>query len=102
MNVFFINVTSFFIEQTTAIHQLTIALSSVAAAGRAFLLYSSPANSNDLKEVNNLSKKFLAVALVALDANDPPKTCCAMELICSLFSNVSSELIQLQNFAFFS
>lgn len=92
MNVFFIHV-SFFHEQTTAIHQLNIALSSVSAAGRAFLLYSSPANSTDLKEFSNLVKKFLSVALVALDANDPPKTCRAMELICSVFSNVSSELI---------
>ncbi|XP_078162594.1 proteasome activator subunit 4-like isoform X3 [Carex rostrata] len=76
------------LETTTAIHQLNIALSSVSAAGRAFLLYSSPANSTDLKEFNNLVKKFLSVALVALDANDPPKTCRAMELICSVFSNI--------------
>lgn len=92
MNVFFIHV-SFFHEQTTAIHQLNIALSSVSAAGRAFLLYSSPANSTDLKEFSNLVKKFLSVAVVALDANDPPKTCRAMKLICSIFSNVSSKLI---------
>ncbi|KAJ4811141.1 Proteasome activator complex subunit 4 [Rhynchospora pubera] len=75
-------------ETTTAIHQLTIALSSVAAAGRAFLLYSSPTNSTDFKEFNNLMKRFLSVALVALDANDPPKTRCAMKLICSVFSNI--------------
>ncbi|KAJ3677567.1 hypothetical protein LUZ60_003291 [Juncus effusus] len=77
------------LQTTTATHQLRIAISSVASAGRAFVLFSNS------KDSEGLIAKFLSFALLALDANDPPKTIAAMELICSIFSSISVEMIWL-------
>ncbi|KAJ3677568.1 hypothetical protein LUZ60_003292 [Juncus effusus] len=76
------------LQTTTATHQLRIAISSVAYAGRAFIL--STSNFEDFKD---LIVKFLSFAILAFDANDPQKTVAAMDLICSIFSNISAETI---------
>jgi len=84
-------------SQTTATHQLKTAMMSVAFAGRSILQSSmSTAKSQDLggdvddRMFLDLIGISLSNALLGMDANDPPKTLATMQLIGSIFSNVSS------------
>lgn len=80
----------------TATHQLKSAVMSVAFAGRALFL-TSLSTSQKLDDPNtadsfiNLLVMSLSNALLGIDANDPPKTLATMQLIGSIFSNVSSD-----------
>lgn len=79
----------------TATHQLKTAVTSVAYAGRALLLSSVSAaqQTNDLETADALMDLLmvsLSNALLGMDANDPPKTLATMQLIGSIFSNVST------------
>lgn len=79
----------------TATHQLKSAVMSVAFAGRALFL-TSLSTSHKLDDPStadsfiNLLVMSLSNALLGIDANDPPKTLATMQLIGSIFSNVSS------------
>lgn len=79
----------------TATHQLKSAVTSVAYAGRSLFLTTlsiSPLNPDDVGGANSfidLLMISLSNALLGIDANDPPKTLATMQLIGSLFSNVS-------------
>lgn len=81
----------------TATHQLKSAVTSVAYAGRSLLLTMS-ASSMALDDVDrsdslvDLMMISLSNALLGMDANDPPKTLATMQLIGSLFSNVSTNI----------
>lgn len=79
----------------TATHQLKTAVMSVAFAGRSLFLTSlstSTVKSDDL-DGGDLYVELLMIslsnALAGMDANDPPKTLATMQLIGSIFSNVS-------------
>lgn len=79
----------------TATHQLTTAVMSVAYSGRVLYLTSfmssfqegDPRTTNDFIDLLVIS---LSNALLGMDANDPPKTLATMQLIGSIFSNVST------------
>lgn len=98
----FIEITSllltFVSSQMTATHQLKIALVSVAFVGRSLCLTSlsdsdSAAATIDLGSdgaLTDLLMASLSNALLGMDANDPPKTLATMQLIGSIFSNVST------------
>lgn len=79
----------------TATHQLKSAVMSVAFSGRALFLTSLSA-SHELDDSSNADSYIdlmvisLSNALLGMDANDPPKTLATMQLIGSIFSNVSS------------
>lgn len=82
--------------QTTATHQLKTAVTSVAYAGRPLFL--APVSVLPLKQddvggsdiFTDLIMISLSNALLGMDANDPPKTMATMQLIGSVFSNVST------------
>lgn len=82
----------------TATHQLKTAVTSVAYAGRALFLASlssNPCTTDDLGSADALTNVLLISltnALLGMDANDPPKTLATMQLIGSIFSNVSTKL----------
>lgn len=81
----------------TATHQLKTAVTSVAYAGRALFLASissNPCTTEDLGSADSFTNVLLISltnALLGMDANDPPKTLATMQLIGSIFSNVSTE-----------
>ena len=80
-------------NQVTATHQLKTAIISVAFTLRPLL--ASIADSDSLCEnplTSNLLTVCLSTSLLGLDANDPPKALATMQLIASLFSNVSLEV----------
>lgn len=84
-------------SQTTATHQLKTAMMSVAFAGRSILQsFMSTAKAQDVggdvddRMFLDLIGISLSNALLGMDANDPPKTLATMQLIGSIFSNVSS------------
>jgi proteasome activator subunit 4 len=80
----------------TATHQLKIAVMSVAFVGRSLFLTSQSA-SVDPVDIDgrdmfpDLLMVSLSNALLGMDANDPPKTLATMQLIGSIFSNVSTQ-----------
>lgn len=79
----------------TATHQLKTAVTSVAYVGRALFLASllSSTQKEDLQTVDSFMDIVaisLSNALLGMDANDPPKTLATMQLIGSIFSNVSA------------
>lgn len=82
----------------TATHQLKTAVMSVAFVGRPLFLTSlsaSTVRSSDLvadDKFDDLLMISLSNALLGMDANDPPKTLATMQLIGSLFSNVSRQV----------
>ncbi|KAF9589945.1 hypothetical protein IFM89_029561 [Coptis chinensis] len=83
------------LETTTATHQLTTAVMSVAFSGRVFFLasVSSSFETENLGSANgfiDLLMIALSNALLGMDANDPPKTLATMQLIGSIFSNMSA------------
>lgn len=92
----------------TATHQLKTAVMSVAFVGRPLFLTSlsaSAVRSADLDaddEFVNLLMVSLSNALLGMDANDPPKTLATMQLIGSLFSNVSRQVTTYIHFSLFS
>lgn len=96
----FIEITSvlltFVSSQMTATHQLKIAVMSLAFVGRSLFLTSlsdSAVNAVDLggdDYLIDLLMVSLSNALLGMDANDPPKTLATMQLIGSIFSNVST------------
>ncbi|KAF6141360.1 hypothetical protein GIB67_008537 [Kingdonia uniflora] len=79
------------LETTTATHQLRTAVTSVAVCGRALFL----ASSFETDDVGNadgfvdLLMISLSNILLGMDANDPPKTLATMQLIGSIFSNIT-------------
>ncbi|KAL5729683.1 hypothetical protein ACHQM5_002598 [Ranunculus cassubicifolius] len=82
------------LETMTATHQLTTAVMSVAFSGR--VLYLAGFSSSFEKENPGTSNEFIDLLIIALsnallgmDANDPPKTIASMQLIGSIFSNIS-------------
>lgn len=84
----------------TATHQLKTAVMSVAFAGRSLFLTSLSASSvkpHDLASGDDAFMQLLMIslsnALAGMDANDPPKTLATMQLIGSIFSNVSGKHI---------
>jgi hypothetical protein len=84
-----------FFKQMTATHQLKNAVASVAYAGRPLLLtsFSGGIQSDDSYSTDaylDLIFTSLSNALLGMDANDPPKTVATMQLIGSIFSNVST------------
>ena len=99
INFSFTNVVS---SQMTATHQLEVAVMSIAYVGRSLLLTSissSSINSVHLDGGNvfiNLLMVSLSNALLGMDANDPPKTLATMQLIGSIFSNVSTSALNIQ------
>jgi proteasome activator subunit 4 len=83
-------------SQMTATHQLKIALMSVAFVGRSLFLTSrsAPVDPVDIDGgdmFTDLLMVSLSNALLGMDANDPPKTLATMQLIGSIFSNVSTQ-----------
>lgn len=86
-----------FFWQTTATHQLKNAVTSVAFSGRALLLSSlcstQSGDSSMIDTLYDLIVTSLSNALLGMDANDPPKTVATMQLIGSIFSNVSIYMI---------
>lgn len=82
----------------TATHQLKSAVMSVAFSARSLFLTAlstSPMNLDDVDHGSSfvdLLMISLSNALLGMDANDPPKTLATMQLLGSLFSNVSIEL----------
>ncbi|XP_057983590.1 proteasome activator subunit 4 [Malania oleifera] len=84
------------LETMTATHQLKIAVTSVAFAGRSLFLTSfstSLAKSDDFSTADafiDLLTISLSNALLGMDANDPPKTLATMQLIGSIFSNMAT------------
>ncbi|CAI0540944.1 unnamed protein product, partial [Linum tenue] len=84
------------LETMTATHQLKTAVMSVAFAGRSLFLTSLSTSAKELHLVGD-SNTFmdllmisLSNALLGMDANDPPKTLATMQLIGSIFSNIST------------
>ncbi|OMO83857.1 Armadillo-like helical [Corchorus capsularis] len=84
------------LETMTATHQLKTAVMSVAFAGRS--LFFTSLSSGSIKPVDlgggadtfiDLLMISLSNALLGMDANDPPKTLATMQLIGSIFSNMS-------------
>ncbi|CAN1354111.1 Proteasome activator subunit 4 [Linum perenne] len=84
------------LETMTATHQLKTAVMSVAFAGRSLFLTSLSASANELDVAGDngtlmdLLMISLSNALLGMDANDPPKTLATMQLIGSIFSNIST------------
>ncbi|BFG33636.1 hypothetical protein CerSpe_199100 [Prunus speciosa] len=84
------------LETMTATHQLQIAVMSVAFVGRSLFLSSlsssavKPVDPGSGDEFIDLLVVSLSNALLGMDANDPPKTLATMQLIGSIFSNMSS------------
>lgn len=83
------------LETTTATHQLKTAVTSVAYASRALFL--SAVSVPPIVDDQDTSIAFmdllmisLSNALLGMDANDPPKTLATMQLIGSIFSNLST------------
>lgn len=79
----------------TATHQLKIAVMSVAFVGRSLFLTSQSASAESIAidggdMFTGLLMVSLSNALLGMDANDPPKTLATMQLIGSIFSNVST------------
>ena len=89
-------------SQMTATHQLEVAVMSIAYVGRSLLLMSL--SSSSINSVHpdggivfiNLLMVSLSNALLGMDANDPPKTLATMQLIGSIFSNVSTSALNIQ------
>ena len=88
----------FLSSQMTATHQLKIAVMSVAFVGCSLLLTSLSASSSKQVDVGGGGDTFmdlmavsLSNALLGMDANDPPKTLATMQLLGSIFSNVSMD-----------
>lgn len=88
--------------QMTAIHQLKIAVMSVAFVGRSLFFTSLSASSMKPVDLGGGGDAFidlvgvsLSNALLGMDANDPPKTLATMQLIGSIFSNVSSPVLDI-------
>lgn len=85
--------------QTTATHQLKTAVMSVAFAGRSLFL--SPLSDLSMKTedtsgfdvFSDILMISLSNALLGMDANDPPKTLATMQLLGSIFSNVSASFL---------
>lgn len=83
------------LETMTATHQLKAALTSVAYAGRPLFLTALSSSSKMTDDVDggngyiDLLMISLSNALLGMDANDPPKTMATMQLIGSIFSNMS-------------
>jgi proteasome activator subunit 4 len=81
----------------TATHQLEIVVMSTAFVGRSLLLTSLSSSSINPVHLGggnvfiNLLMVSLSNALLGMDANDPPKTLATMQLIGSIFSNVSTQ-----------
>lgn len=73
-------------------------MASVAFAGRSLFIASLSDLSVNLADVSGASSFVdllmisLSNALLGMDANDPPKTLATMQLIGSLFSNVSKNI----------
>jgi proteasome activator subunit 4 len=86
----------------TATHQLEIAVMSMAYVGRSLLLttlspYSvKPFHLGGGNVFIDLLRVSLSNALLGMDANDPPKTLATMQLISSIFSNVSTQSPNIQ------
>ncbi|CAN0922936.1 Proteasome activator subunit 4 [Linum grandiflorum] len=80
----------------TATHQLKTAVMSVAFAGRSLFLTSLSTSAKELhlagdnETLIDLLMISLSNALLGMDANDPPKTLATMQLIGSIFSNIST------------
>ena len=80
----------------TATHQLKIAVMSVAFVGRSLFFTSvltssiKPDDFGGNDDFIDLVVVSLSNALLGMDANDPPKTLATMQLIGSVFSNVST------------
>lgn len=97
---YFVKLTSFLSivsSQMTATHQLKTAVTSVAFAGRSLFLTSLSTSSVQPADLGGGGVAFIELlmislsnALAGMDANDPPKTLATMQLIGSIFSNVSS------------
>jgi len=88
----------------TATHQLKIAVMSVAFVGRSLFYTSVSACSTKPVDLGGGDETFvdlvgvsLSNALLGMDANDPPKTLATMQLIGSIFSNVSFQLFDILN-----
>ncbi|KAJ0715844.1 putative armadillo-like helical, proteasome activator complex subunit 4 domain-containing protein [Helianthus annuus] len=83
-------------ETMTATHQLKTAVTSVAFCGRSLFFKSLSASSMETDDVNegdmfrDLLMISLSNALLGIDANDPPKTIATMQLIVSIFSNMTT------------
>lgn len=83
------------LETMTATHQLKSAVTSIAFAGRSLLFTTLAAIPMDSTSVNgsdsfaDLLMISLSNALLGMDANDPPKTLATMQLLGSIFSNMS-------------
>lgn len=81
----------------TATHQLKTAVTSVAYAGRSLFLAPvsvlpmKPDDVGGADVFTDLLMISLSNALLGMDANDPPKTMATMQLIGSVFSNVSTK-----------
>lgn len=86
----------------TATHQLKAAVTSVAFAGRSLFLTSlsstsvKPDGLGGADGFIDLLMISLSNALLGMDANDPPKTLATMQLIGSIFSNVSTTSLHLK------
>lgn len=87
---------TFVSSQMTATHQLKTAVMSVAFAGRSLFLTSLSNTSVKPVDLGGGDYAFIELlmislsnALAGMDANDPPKTLATMQLIGSIFSNVS-------------
>ncbi|KAK4439643.1 Proteasome activator subunit [Sesamum alatum] len=84
------------LETMTATHQLKSALTSIAFAGRSLFFASLSGLSMDSTSVSGIDSFSdllmisLSNTLLGMDANDPPKTLATMQLIGSLFSNMST------------
>ncbi|KAH6786226.1 proteasome activating protein 200 [Perilla frutescens var. hirtella] len=84
------------LETMTATHQLKSAVTSIAFAGRSLFFTSLAAFPMDSTSVNgsdsfsDLLMISLSNALLGMDANDPPKTLATMQLLGSIFSNMST------------
>ncbi|XP_042004596.1 proteasome activator subunit 4-like [Salvia splendens] len=80
------------LETMTATHQLKSAVASVAFAGRPLFLTSLTAFPMDhgSDSFADLLMISLSNALLGMDANDPPKTLATMQLLGSIFSNMST------------
>ncbi|XP_078443427.1 proteasome activating protein 200 isoform X2 [Wolffia australiana] len=78
------------LETVTATHQLKAAIMSIAFTVRPFLASVAESDSDcDSLSASNLLTVCLSNSLLGLDANDPPKTLATMQLIASLFSNLT-------------
>ncbi|KAL0362983.1 UNVERIFIED_CONTAM: Proteasome activator subunit [Sesamum calycinum] len=84
------------LETMTATHQLKSAVTSIAFAGRSLFFASLsglPMDSTSVSGIDSFSDLLmisLSNSLLGMDANDPPKTLATMQLIGSLFSNMST------------